>query len=94
MLGDITRISATEIHARWNEVSTGNIEVDTYHVKYGRLQTNQRRSIDNEIIITKANETSTFLSNLDPESEYGVSVAASNRAGRGSYSPVVTVGCK
>ena len=93
-LGEVTRVSATEIRISW-AVAEGNSEVDTYFVKYRPLQnTRRKRNVEDTSVEVVTNQTGYQLSGLDPGFSYAVSVAAGNRAGRGNYSMEVTVPCE
>ena len=93
-LGEITRISATEIQISWGEVE-GDSEVDTYFVKYRPLQSVRRkRNVEDTSVVVETSQTRYRLMGLDPGFSYAVSVAAGNRAGRGNFSMEVTVPCE
>ena len=91
-LGEIIRVSATEIQFGWSSVKAG--EVDTYLIKYRALQNRQRRNVDEFSVIVETNQTSYILSDLDPRFSYAISMAARNRGGVGVYSDEIIVGCK
>ena len=91
-LGEIVRLSATEIQIRWSGgVATEGL---TYLVKYRPVFHSrvQRRNTDNLATIVETNQTDFLLTELDPRFVYAVSVAARNRAGAGNFSEEVTVG--
>ena len=93
MLGEVIRISASEVHIEWLPAD----EVLTYLVKYRPIQTSivlQKRNADDLSIIVETNRTMFVISGLDPRFAYGVSVASSNRGGAGNFSEEVVVGCK
>ena len=95
-LGQITRVSATEILVNWNEPSRGLEENDfiMYHLRYRPLVRVQRRNTDDSPTVIQTNKTSHLITGLDPRFPYAVSVAASNSAGLGNFSTEVIVGCK
>ncbi len=91
-VGEITRVSATEIQISWN---TTEGVVDTYFVRYRQVQgIRRKRNAEDTAVVVETNETDYRILGLDPGTAYAVSVAAGNRAGRGNYSMEVTVGCE
>lgn len=97
-LGEIIRISATEIQVRWSAIldNTAGVMVDTYLVKYWPLppQRLQKRLSTDLATIIETNRTDYLISGLGPGFSYAVSVAAGNRAGVGNYSQEVVIGCE
>lgn len=97
-VGEIVRVSATEIRVEWNEISPSasdvEIVVNVYVVRYRPHQPIQRRSIDSSTTFVEVNETNYVISGLDPSFPYAVSVAGKNAAGVGNFSEEVIIGGK
>lgn len=93
MLGEIIRISASEIDIQWIPASD---DVLTYLVKYRPIQASniQKRDVDDLSIIVETNRTAFVISGLDPRFAYVVSVAAINGGGAGNYSEEAVIGCE
>ena len=89
------RISATQIRVTWPlaEKDRAHSPILSYTVKYYPLRNDSRsrRETDVKLIDAKTNIT---ISGLVPILAYGVAVAANTAYGTGSFSDLVTVGCK
>ena len=86
VLGEVTRVSATEIQVSWSGDVGPEVEVDSFLIKY--------RLLGSSSFSLETNQTSYLLTGLEPGFAYAISVAARNRAGVGNFSNEITVGCK
>ena len=95
-LGEVTRVSATKIQVSWGDTAEGEDLVDTYFVRYRPIDgvRRRRRNVEDTTVVVETNQTVYRISGLEPGLAYAVSVAAGNRAGRGSYSMETTAGRK
>ena len=107
VVGEIVRLSATEIRIVWSGLPRGNsssgsapgpVEVDVYFIRYRPLSPTQtgvqKRNADDLAVVVETNQTEFQVTGLEPGLAYAVSVAAGNRAGVGTYSDEITVGCE
>ena len=97
-LGEVVRISATEIRLTW-EPSINYTLITEYSIKYYPLSTelsspDGQRSNDDLVYFITTKKTEAILTNLDPVYSYSVAVAAVNDAGTGNYTKEYTVGCE
>lgn len=96
-MGEVIRVSASEIHIQWAPFSDDATEVLTYLVKHRPIrptQNIQKRNTDDLSVIVETNQTSSVISDLDPRLSYAVSVAVSNEGGAGNFSEEIVIGCE
>ena len=101
-VGSAIRISPTAIEVTWNPHSPEDSEgiISSYLVRLRIVPEEEadriraRRNSDDLIRVMETNDTSLVVSDLDPGTVYGVSVAVRTSARNSSYSPETIVGCK
>jgi len=91
MFSGVSRISPTQIEVTW-ERPQNQVITDfpfSFLVRYREVEARVARNIDDLATFVEFTGSTGIISELDPQLEYGISVAAKNEAGVGDYSSEV-----